>query len=349
MLTISPPLKKPIYFFLTLHRGTFFENKKEFEFTHITEHLLFAGTSQLNGEKNESVRNSLFTYISARTQHSTLTIFGYFKQENLKPAFQYLHDMIYDWECSKEQWEKEKKILLKEYKKNKKKSDKNFVEIYSLFPEFIIQNSYWNNTSWFENGSYSIVKKMHAYWEKFLKDIPIQLSLIGNISEKESQYISKLFSLPQKKPLKKEKWKILAQGRKTLKQKNEVLWYKSPRKNVGSFFFEEILKQQTKEAWFLEIQDYSTFKFPKKIIPKILSCNEKDFLSAQKTLINEFETIINGADWFEFLDNAMYIEHHSYMPFQAQDIHSFTKALKKYTFEDYKKWWKETRFEELLK
>ena len=63
MLTISPPLKQQTYFFLTLHRGSFFENKKELEFTHITEHLLFAGTSKLSGEEAKALRNSLFPYI----------------------------------------------------------------------------------------------------------------------------------------------------------------------------------------------------------------------------------------------------------------------------------------------
>ncbi len=346
MLIRYPNLPQSIYFFITFHKGSFFEKKNELEFTHIAEHLLFSGLKDLPTEKAKEQRERLFSSLSAVTNFNSVSLYGYFPKKNVIPAFQYLHRMIYYWECSREQWEKEKKMLWKEYQK-RKNYGKEYIEMHNLFLKNS-QKQYWNQTEIFQEGPFTTVKKIHTYWNTFIKKAPLQISLIGDISPKDFRYISKLFSISSPKSTSKKNWKKEECGKKQKGQKI-ILWYKSPQKNVGSFFFEEILKLHIQYPWFLEIQDYSTFQFPKKIISKIKNPSLKDFSRAHKKLVVGFESLLTGNDWFAFLDQASYIQHHRYLPFNVANIYAFTEKLKKYTFSDYKKWWDETGFEKLLK
>ena len=181
--------------------GPRYETKKTAGLAHFLEHMLFEGTKKLPSSKDVSRFIEKVGGVSnAWTDKEHVSYYVKVQGKHLKLAIEYLSDILFNSRLDNEAIEKEKRVILEEYKRAK---DNPSGEVWDLWCKFA-----WGEDQWLgrptlgdEAEILSVNRnKLLDYLNHFYYPSNMVIAIVGNISLSSAEkYVNKYFGGKQSK------------------------------------------------------------------------------------------------------------------------------------------------------
>lgn len=187
--------------YVAVRAGPRYETKQTAGLAHFLEHMLFEGTKKLPRSKEVSRFIERVGGISgAWTSKEYVTYYTKAQKQHLELALDYLSDILFNSLLDEQAIEKEKRIVLEEYKRAKDNPEN---EIWELWFKWAWGNGQWLGRSTFGDKSTILSinrKKLLDYLSIFYHSSNMCIAIVGNFSiSKAKIFVNKYFGQMQKK------------------------------------------------------------------------------------------------------------------------------------------------------
>ncbi len=309
---------------LQFNVGSFSEPKGYEGYMHVAEHFMFVATKsfthnslQINIEKN-------FESLQADTGRDFIKINCIFHINNFDEVINILQEMIYNWECPKENFTEEKEIIIDEAR------DFYFYQENKIFLKIVKQLEIINNktpigkVTDLKKITYKDVSKIKRFWNKQINNASTHaIAIGGSLEKKHLNKISNIFNVTS---IQQKNNKNLLTGYMT-KSDFTTVWFKGYQNEefksllyriyyfrwFDNYFNEINFNPHTVlDFWFCSVYSSSLTKQEIKNIADdifLKPISKKEFDFAKKVLVEYLDKIIDSSDIIESLNfiNNQYI------------------------------------------
>lgn len=193
--------------YVAVGAGPRYETKETAGLAHFLEHMLFEGTKKLPSSKEVSrFIEKVGGISSASTSKEYVTYYVKVQKQHFELAVDYLSDIFFNSLLDKQAIEKEKRIVLEEYKRAKDSPEN---EIWELWFKWAWENSQWLGRSTFGDKSTILSinrKRIVDYLSIFYHPSNMCIAIVGNFSiSKAKIFVNRYFGKTQKKNIIKYK------------------------------------------------------------------------------------------------------------------------------------------------
>lgn len=331
--------------------GSFCEPKGYEGYMHVAEHFMFVSTKLYSRDELLKKIERNFDYLKADTSRDKVEITCTFHIDNFDEVINILEEMVYNWNCSKENFSEEKEIILEEARDfYSQEENKIFLQTIKQLP---IKNKKVpiGKIGELKKITYKDVSKIKKFWSKQINSAHTHaITVGGGLDKKHIQKIKKTFGIKAKKNsqvnkndnqnflLNKTSATIWFSG-----YKNEA--YKSLLYRIYYFrwfdnYFEKINFSpfSVLDYWFCTIK--SSYLSKKEIAEIgvnifVSPVSKQEFDFSKKVLMQYLDQIIDSTDLVEtlkFLNYQYVIKNIVSSNITASDI---TKGFKNITYKQF--------------